>query len=80
MSQGNLAERTQILPIVELAQAQAKPQIKDSLTLVSINLAHGRQDSINQMLVSKRVNLNLKSQQLHKSLSDKFLLTHILLE
>lgn len=50
----SLAERTQILPIVSLKQAQLEPHLEDTLTLVSINLAHGRQSSINQLLVTRK--------------------------
>jgi endonuclease/exonuclease/phosphatase family metal-dependent hydrolase len=49
----SLEERTRILPVVAATQAPTEPQIHDSLTLISINLAHGRQSSINQLLVSK---------------------------
>ena len=49
----SLEERTQILPVVALTQAPIEPQSSDSLTLISINLAHGRQSSINQLLVPK---------------------------
>ena len=49
----SVEERTQILPVVAVTQAPIETQSKDSLTLMSINLAHGRQSSINQLLVSK---------------------------
>jgi endonuclease/exonuclease/phosphatase family metal-dependent hydrolase len=45
-----MAERTLVLPISEGTATQK--QSIEPLTLVTINLAHGRQSSVNQMLVS----------------------------
>lgn len=46
----DMAERTLVLPISEVTAAHK--QSVEPLTLVTINLAHGRQGSVNQMLVS----------------------------
>lgn len=51
--QGDLAERIRVLPINNSppgVSVSATP--RDTLTVVSLNLAHGRQTSLNQLLVS----------------------------
>lgn len=50
--QGDLTERIQVPPVVVVPLASSESRAKDSLTLVSVNLAHGRKSSLNQWLVS----------------------------
>ncbi len=49
---GDIAERTRELPIIKLSGAAVSSTPRDTLTLVSINLAHGRRASRNQLLVT----------------------------
>jgi hypothetical protein len=46
------AKRTRVLPVMTGAEPPDRLVAKDALYLVSINLAHGRKDSLNQILVS----------------------------
>ncbi len=49
---GSVADRTQVISVIELSREPVQPEPRDTLRLVSVNLAHGRQVSINQLLVS----------------------------
>lgn len=47
-----IAQRTEVLPVYTIAEIDGSLGAGETLNLVSINLAHGRKDSLNQWLVS----------------------------
>ena len=51
---GDISERTLALPVLTNGKAVSVPTACNTLNLVSINLAHGRKDSMNQWLVSRQ--------------------------